>query len=61
MVVKNTHIKDYLYLYNGKSFAQSKFYQGELKKTLDELKDKMIYDGSFGDKRAVQKIHISSV
>jgi hypothetical protein len=48
--------KDSLYIYNGKSFAQSKFYQGELKKTLDELKDKMVYDGRFGDERAVQKI-----
>ncbi len=45
-----------LYVYNGKSFTKSRFYKNELQKTLDELKEKMIYDGCFGDEKAVIKI-----
>jgi hypothetical protein len=45
-----------LYIYNGKSFAQSRFYKNELQKTLDELKDKMIQIGSFGDRKTVHEI-----
>jgi hypothetical protein len=45
-----------LYIYNGKSFAQSRFYKNELQKTLDELRDKMIQVGSFGDRKTVQEI-----
>jgi hypothetical protein len=45
-----------LYIYNGKSFAQSRFYKNELHKTLDELKDKMIHIGTFGDRKTVEEI-----
>ena len=45
-----------IYIYNGKGFAQSPYYKKELQKTLDKLKDKMLYCGYFGDEKTVQKI-----
>jgi hypothetical protein len=47
-----------IYVYNGKAFAQSAYYKKEVQKTLDKLKDKMLFCGHFGDIRAVEKIVI---
>ena len=48
--------KQSLYIYNGKSFAQSNFYKDELQKTLNELEGKMIHSNSFGDEKRIKKI-----
>ncbi len=48
--------KEYLYLYNGQSFAQSRYYKNQLEKTLLELQEKMIFSGHFGDQKTVEKI-----
>jgi hypothetical protein len=48
--------KDSLYVYNGKSFTQSRYYKNKLQKTLDELKEKLTHDGCFGDEKTVKKI-----
>lgn len=45
-----------IFVYNGKEFAQSRYYKNELEKTLTELQNKMISSGKFGDEKTVQKI-----
>ncbi|MGA9844422.1 MAG: hypothetical protein WBQ25_19150, partial [Nitrososphaeraceae archaeon] len=55
-VSKVVTTKDYLYIYNGSSFAQSRYYKNELQKTLIALQDKMVNSGNFGDQKRVEKI-----
>ena len=55
-VSKVVIVKDYLYVYNGNTFAQSRHYKNELQKTLIELQDNMVNSGRFGDQKTVEKI-----